>query len=46
MYRDLIIQAQIHGKGEYSCEIKKKIRFLCIKFINKSLSSSLTVDVG
>jgi len=33
-------------EGEYSYEINMKFRPLCIKFINKALSSSLLMDVG
>ena len=36
----------IQGRGEYFSVIKRKVRSLCIKFINKALSSSLPVDVG
>ena len=36
----------IQEKSEYSYVIKRKIRSLCIKFINNAISNSLPVDVG
>ena len=45
MHRENIYSCNLGAdsrEGEYSCVIKRKIRFLCIKFINKTLSSSLS----
>ena len=39
-------QVKVHRQKLYSCRIKRKIRSLYNKFINKALLNSLPVDVG